>query len=216
MDGVLIDSEPFHLKTNKKLFKEYGIDYLDKDAHIFFGLGIKEFFKKVSEVYKKEVPFKEAYAKDKKMMTISYRRLIPLNPQAKRVLVALQAVYKMALATSTSKKLAESALKRLNLMKAFQVLVFGDEVENGKPNPEIYLKTAKKLDLSANECIVVEDSINGMKAARNTGMKVIAYKAKHNNYQDFSLADFVVEDLREIPKILKILNNDMYKKTHVR
>lgn len=206
MDGVLINSEPFHLKTNKKLFKEYEIDYLDKDAHIFFGLGIKEFFKKVSEIYKKEIPFKEAYVKDKKMMAINYRRLIPLNPQAKRVLVALQAVYKMALATSTSKKLAESALKRLNLMKAFQVLVFGDEVENGKPNPEIYLKTAKKLDLSANECIVVEDSINGMKAARKASMKVIAYKAKHNNYQDFSLADYVVEDLREIPKILEKIN----------
>lgn len=208
MDGVLIDSEPFHIKTNKKLFKEYGIDYLPKDAHKFFGLGIKEFYQKISKVYKKEVPFKEAYAKDKKMMAISYKSLIPLNHQAKEALTTLQTVYKMALATSTPKVLAESALKRLKLIKLFGVLVFGDEVENGKPNPEIYLKTARKLDLSPNECIVVEDSINGMKAARNAGMKVIAYKAKHNNYQDFSVADFVIEDLREIPKILKELNQE--------
>ena len=77
-------------------------------------------------------------------------------------------------------------------------MVGGDQVTHAKPNPEIFLLTAKKLKTKPSEIIVIEDSTNGFKAAKAAGMKVIAKIGTHNKHEDFSLANETVTNLKDL------------------
>ena len=78
--------------------------------------------------------------------------------------------YKIALATSAKRERVEKQIKDKWLKESFDAIVCGDDVEKGKPSPDIFLKAAKKLNVNPNECIVIEDSSAGIKAAFNAGM----------------------------------------------
>ncbi len=208
MDGVLIDSEPFHNINNAKVFSEYGIEYKKEFAHNFFGLALTEFIENVGSFYGKKLPLEELKLKLPNRIEPFYKKSIPLTKNAKKTLGMLNGKYKLALATSTHRKVADIVLKRLGISGTISASVAGDEIKNGKPNPEIFLKAAKLLGVNSAECIVIEDSPNGMNAVKAAKMLLIAYKADHNNYIDFSLADYVIEDLREIPKIIEKINKE--------
>lgn len=208
MDGVLIDSEPHHLEAESKLLKEHGIS-IDKDIeHKFFGLTINDYFHSVSEHFEKDLPIEDLIQKKDKIIAEKFENQVELMPGVLEVLKFLKQDYKLGLATSTIKKLAEIVLKRHQLFYLFDARVFGDQVKNGKPNPEIYIKALELLDLKPNKVVVIEDSVNGTKAGQRAGMKVIAYKSEHNTHLDLSLADFLIDDLKEIPEILKKINNE--------
>lgn len=128
-------------------------------------------------------------------------------PFAKEVVEQLSPKYKMALVSSGERFWADKVLDELDLVKYLQVRVFGEDVANHKPDPEPFLKASQELEVRPEECVVIEDSESGFKAAKAAGMTLIARKAEHNKDLDFSLADFIVEDLDEIPKILTKLNN---------
>jgi beta-phosphoglucomutase len=114
--------------------------------------------------------------------------------------------YKIALATGAMQETADENLKRFNITNYFDFVIGGDQVKEAKPNPEIFLKAAEYFNVKATECVVVEDAILGMEAAKSCGMKVIALEDEFTKYQDHSIADAKIEKLSELPKILEVEN----------
>lgn len=114
--------------------------------------------------------------------------------------------YRLAIASSSNMESILHTLKIGNLNEYFEVLYSGEDVEESKPNPEIYIKTARDLNLNPYECIVIEDSYNGIKSAKAAGMTVIALK--HEKYpMDLSEADYVCNSHYEIHKLIDSFYN---------
>ncbi len=100
-------------------------------------------------------------------------------------------------------------VKKLAIDNCFEVLVSGDYVENSKPSPDIFLYTAAKLKVKPYECVVIEDSYNGVHGAKKAGMTVIGFKNPNSGNQDLSEADFIVDSLgEELLGIIEGLNNE--------
>lgn len=206
MDGVIIDSETHYLRLEKEFLGRLGIFVEENILHDYMGTPFSNYFPILAKKYgssKNKDEAKEEYIKFIKEL---YAEHVQLTPGLKEVFEDLNKDYKFALATSTVESLASTALERFSLVNFFKVRVHGDDIKNGKPDPEIFLKALSDLGFEKNETVVIEDSLNGMKAGKAAGMKVIGFKASHNKDVDFSIADYVIEDLREIPRIIKSIN----------
>jgi HAD superfamily hydrolase (TIGR01509 family) len=201
LDGVLIESEPFLIKAEVEILPKFGIPLTEKISAEYLGYKLDDYLKALEKRFDKKVPYDDIRIQLHKKIVELYDKEIPLTPHAKETLETLKSNFVFALATSREKHLALRILKRLDIKKYFKQKVFKEEVSRGKPDPEVFLKAAAKLKIKPNQCAVVEDAESGFRAGKAAGMFVIARKAKHNQNQDFSLADEIVEDLREIVKL---------------
>jgi HAD superfamily hydrolase (TIGR01509 family) len=109
----------------------------------------------------------------------------------------------MAVASSSDAKTIEIILSRTGLSKYFLYLISSGLVDKGKPEPDIYLYTAGLLLVKPEECLVVEDSVNGMKAAKAANMVCVAYKGVNSVGQNHGLADETINDFSQMPEILQ-------------
>lgn len=109
-----------------------------------------------------------------------------------------------AIATSTNRDLMQKTLSVFDLEKRFNQTVTGSDVTHGKPNPEIYLKAAAALGFNAEQCLVLEDSSTGCRAAKNAGAFTVAVPAEHSKDQDFSFVDLIANTLAD-PRIRRCL-----------
>lgn len=105
--------------------------------------------------------------------------------------------FELAICTGAPQMFVDIILDRLKLKKYFSVVQTSDEIQRGKPDPEIYTRTVEKLDLMPNKCIVLEDSHNGALAAKKAGCYVIAIPSEYTYNQDFQFVDFNAKDLIE-------------------
>jgi beta-phosphoglucomutase family hydrolase len=179
MDGTLIESTEADYLAWKQLFADYQKPLSYEDY--FPLLGAKSAVVVQSRLLLNEEQTKIALAKKMKYFTeiISQNGIQPV-PFAIKLLQQLQQYdLKIALATSSRRKKMKMVLKLTGLLPYFKVVVSGDEVNRSKPAPDIFLMAAKKLDLLPDQCLVIEDAINGIKAAKNAGMKCIAITTTH-------------------------------------
>ena len=142
-----------------------------------------------------------------KIATEFFANRVDLFPNAKRVLEQLRQMdppIRLALATSSVSASARPFLDRHHLTGFFEVIVAGDEIERGKPEPYIYLRTAEKLGVAANECLVIEDSLSGIAAAKAAHMRVAAIPDRRFvDPRDYEKeADYLLNDLSEIPTLV--------------
>lgn len=204
-DGVVIESEAYFEDIEIRVFTKHGIPLTKEVFSQYLGFKLDEYISALEERYDTSVNHaqitEELHAEIKKL----YENEVPVVEHVVRVLDSLQKTYKIALATSRERHLAGMAMGRLELAQYFKHAVYKEDVTKGKPHPEVYLKAASLIGLAPSSCIVIEDAKSGFESAKAAGMTVIARQAGHNKNQDFSLADFVVRDMREIPKIIKKL-----------
>lgn len=200
MDGVLLDSEEFITRAGMMMFKEKGFDVKESDFKPFTGMGENRFLGGVAEKY--NIPFdlekdkSRAYAIYEK---ISQGHLKPLPGVREFIEKCRQRKLKLAVATSADEVKMRINLRETGLSeKLFDVLVNGLEVQQKKPHPEIYLLAARRLGLDPACCLVVEDAISGMKAAKAAGCKCLAITSSFSA-TDFTEADWIVKDLSEAP-----------------
>lgn len=182
MDGVIFDTENVYLDTWTKIFQKYGYK-MTKDLYVtVMGRGRKNVIETFLKVYGQYLPIMEMYReKDKQIEQAVKMGQVPTKLGALEILKYLKdSDYKIALATSAKRERAMLQLKKYNIEEVFDVIICGDEITNGKPEPEIFLKAAEKLSINPVNCIVIEDSSAGIKAA---------YKAK--------MTGIHVEDLKE-------------------
>jgi beta-phosphoglucomutase family hydrolase len=198
MDGVIADTADYHYNAWREVFKERGVEFSKADfMHHFgqrhdtitkFALGDKlspEEVNKISE--KKQAIYRRNVAKN----------IIPL-PGAIGLIKSLnQHGIKTAIASSAVPANIDVILQGLGIEKNFQAIVWGTEVAEGKPSPLIFQLAAKKLDVKPANCVVIEDAIAGVTAAKRAGMKCVAVT---NSHPGISLenADLIVNSLEKV------------------
>lgn len=172
MDGVLIDSERISFECFQEVFKEYNYK-IDKNFYVkFIGRTVDGIKAVMQEEYGEDFPFDEIYKKKSKLaLEFTNKNGVKIKPGVHELLDYLNKEnYKIAVATSTRRERVLQLLEEAKIKEKVNFIICGDQVENSKPNPEIFLKAAKGLNVNPEECIVVEDSDAGIIAAHAAKM----------------------------------------------
>lgn len=201
MDGVLLDSEPFILEAATRMFAEHGLTVQPGDFKPFVGTGEDRFIGGVAEKY----GFPLEPARDKARTYEIYAdvvegRLEPLNGVPEFIAKAREKGLKLAVASSADLVKVGINLNGIGIpAAAFDAIVSGSDVARKKPHPEGFLKAAEKLGVKPEECLVVEDAVNGVQAAKAAGMKCLALTTSFAP-RDLAQADWVAPDLTAAPE----------------
>jgi mannitol-1-/sugar-/sorbitol-6-/2-deoxyglucose-6-phosphatase len=207
MDGVLINSEPLWRRAMIKGFTAAGIDFTEEDCRKTTG-------RRINEV----VDYWLNHHKLGQINAVSLERgiieelLMLIDKEGEAIegiteILTLCESRKFAsgLATSSSNELVKAVLKKLNLSSYFKAITSAEFLKYGKPHPEVFLTCAELLNVLPFNCLVIEDSINGVIAAKAAQMKVIAVPdAEHLQLNGFHVADFTCKNM---PEALHVLNN---------
>lgn len=207
MDGVLIDSEPLHYRTDLTLLGKLGIqierDYLDR----FVGMNNPEMWKTiiseqgitrdVDEILSEQLELKLQLLNDGDWTALSGAVELVEGLVVKEIPVAV--------ASSSSLPFIEGVLRKTGLDRFIHRYVSAESVARGKPAPDVFLEAARMLAVSPVQCLVVEDSRNGVLAAKAAGMRIIGYRNPSSGDQDLSRADAVVTDHRDTMRELERL-----------
>ncbi len=176
MDGVLTDSEPLINAAAIAMFKEKGLAVKPEDFLPFVGAGEDRYIGGVAEKYNFPLDLPAAKARTYEI----YLRLVPLQlkgfPGAQQLVGACRtAGLRLAVASSADQVKITANLRQINLpTENWDAVVTGEEVKTKKPSPDIFLCAAAKLGLSPDQCVVVEDAVNGVEAAKAAGMRCVA------------------------------------------
>jgi HAD superfamily hydrolase (TIGR01509 family) len=208
LDGVLADSEMWWSEIDGKLLGEYGVIYRGEHHRNVVGVNYRlavEFYKKAFGL---SAPTEEMMRRRGEIATEFFANRVDLFPNVKEVLEELrQMKLHLAVATSSVSASARPFLDRHQLTKFFQVIVTGDEVEHGKPAPDIYLCAARHLGTLIDACLVVEDALPGVAAAKAAKMRVAAIPDRRfvdpSEYE--READYVLGSLKELPELIRQL-----------
>ena len=175
MDGLLLDTESMFLAAFMKTCEQSGLEF---DMSLFKRIiGTNSIKTKETLINGFDESFNYDAFRTQWVQNVRddiYKNSIPLKEGAVNILDKIKAIpLPMSVATSTAYTDAVKSLELTGIIHYFDFVVAGDQVTRGKPDPEIYLKSAKKLGISPDECIVFEDSENGVKAAHAAGMDVV-------------------------------------------
>ena len=157
MDGVLIDSQPYHYIADMETLKKFGVDKDEKFYESFAGTVTPERMKTLKNMFNIEASSEE--------MTEVRENMI---------------------------------LERTGIDKYFDSVTSGEDAEHGKPAPDVFLLVARRLDVDPKDCIVIEDSGLGVRAAKAAGMKALGYINPTSGKQDLSPADMITDDFSKI------------------
>jgi len=200
MDGVLVDSERFICRAAILMFKELGVDVIPQDFLPYVGMGENSYLGGVAESHGIKVDIEQVKARTYQIFEIIVKdHLFPLPGALDFVISCRDKGFKLALATSADKVKMEVNLKEIGLSKeTFNSIITGLDVENKKPFPDIYIQAAKSLGLEPNECLVVEDAISGIKAAKAAGCRCLAVTTSFNASALLE-ADWICTSLLDVP-----------------
>ena len=205
LDGVLADSEPWWNEIDKKLLGEYGVAYRGEHHRHVLGVSYRlavEFYKKTFDL---TAPTEELMRRRGEIAAEFFADRVGLFPSTRAVLDELRQMnLHLAVATSSVSASARPFLNRHELTTFFDVIVTGEEIEHGKPSPDIYLRAAKELGVPAAECLVIEDALSGIAAAKAAGMRVVAIPDTRfvDACEYENEADYLLRDLSEIPVLV--------------
>ncbi len=206
LDGILADSEPWWNEIDSKLLAEYGVIYRGEYHREVLGVSYRlavEFYKKAFGL---SASIEELMRRRGEIATEFFANRVGLFPSTKRTLERLRDMkVRLAIATSSVSASARPFLDRHGLTPFFDGIVTGDEIERGKPDPDIYLRAAKKLGIRADACLVIEDALSGITAGKAAGMRVAAIPDKRFvDALDYEKeADYVLGNLSEIPALVR-------------
>src|SRR6266581_9364431 len=206
LDGLLADSEPWWNQIDAKLLAEYGVTYRGDYHRNVLGVSYRlaiEFYKNAFHI---SAPVEELMRRRGEIATEFFANRVGLFPSAKATLERLREMkLYLALATSSVSASARPFLERTGIRSLFSVVVTGDEVQQGKPHPDIYLRAAKKLGIAPEACLVIEDALAGVAAAKAANMRVAAIPDKRfvNPGEYENEADYVLGSLSEIPALIR-------------
>ena len=200
MDGVLLDSEPMHQEIIYETFQLKGIPFDKTYIQTLTGMSAFPMWEKVKRDAQRTESVEELMQFHRNYF---FKRLpevkVPLVPHVKEVLEKFKNEGKhLSLASSSGRKLIDIFTQQTNIAHYFEVIMSGDDVQYSKPNPEIFLKVAQWYHLPATQFTVIEDSTNGVKAAKSAGMQCIGFQNPLSGGQDLSQADLLIHSMQEL------------------
>lgn len=200
MDGVIIDSEPLHFESDRRTMKEYGIIISDEILNQYVGITNFRMWRELIERFQLKATVETLLDKQMqhKCQLINESPMVPIEGVLELLTVLKHQGIKTGLASSSNRDFIELILDKLQLTSYFEVVVSGEDIVNGKPAPDIFLKAAELLDVSPEQCMVLEDSEHGVNAAKAAGMVCIGYKNPNSGHQDLSSADKLIFNISEI------------------
>ncbi|UCB46323.1 MAG: HAD family phosphatase [Spirochaetota bacterium] len=209
LDGLLVPTEELHIKAYNTVFEQFGIILTQEVFNKQMGVSTRENVKRIMKDNK--IP-PDKYDEILKLRYDIYYDSVKSTPLTfmdgaiECFEYIMEKKLKRGLVTSSIKEHALAVLVNLNkhgnwrvdIFDYFDVLVFGDEIEMSKPNPEIYIKACERLDINPSRCIALEDSQAGVLSAKNAGLYVIAVSQNNTNSYNIKNADIKLKSLREI------------------
>ncbi len=199
MDGVIVDSEPLHIKAERLLFAPFGVDVTDEELQSYMGRTPQILLKDIIRKYELNTTLDELYPRHKENLEKLYRDEVEPIPGALETIQTLRnGDIDLAIASSSDLLLISTVLNKFDLNDTFTSIVSGEEVKNVKPHPDIFLEAARRLGVKPKECVVVEDSHAGVRAAKTAGMTCIGFESPNSPNQDLDPADLVIDDLTDL------------------
>jgi mannitol-1-/sugar-/sorbitol-6-/2-deoxyglucose-6-phosphatase len=209
LDGVLADSEPWWNQIDAKLLAEHGVSYRGEYHRNVLGVSYRiavEFYKNAFHI---SAPVAELMRRRGEIASEFFAKNVGLFPSAKTTLEQLREMkLRLAVATSSVSASARPFLERTGIRSFFEVIVTGDEVQRGKPDPDIYLRTVDKLGIAPEACLVIEDALAGVAAAKGANMRVAAIPdTRFVDPREYEKeADYVLGNLSKIPLLIRRVN----------
>ena len=209
MDGVLIDSEPLWKIAEVEAFAKVGLDLTHTDCEETVGLRIDQ----VVKMWHQKVGWtnKTCQEVERDIVDILIREIQSKGKELEGVSDSLDKIksegYKIGLATSSYERIIHVVLEKLEIAAYFDVLHSAEHEEYGKPHPAVFINTAKKLKVNPEDCLVIEDSLNGVLAAKSARMKVLAIPEKTHQYDKrLNISDKIIPSLNHfsLDELLKL------------
>jgi HAD superfamily hydrolase (TIGR01509 family) len=174
LDGVLLDSEQLWDEVREGLARERGGRWHEGAQEDMMGMSSREWSVYMHERIGLPEPPEEINSEVVRRMLELYARDLPLIPGAVEAVERIAAHWPLGLASSSNRELIDAALDAAGLAPYFRVTVSSEEVERGKPAPDVYLEAARRLEVAPGHCAAIEDSLNGIRSGKAAGMRVIA------------------------------------------
>jgi HAD superfamily hydrolase (TIGR01509 family) len=200
LDGLLLDSEQVWDEVREALTKERGGRWHDRAQSDMMGMSSTEWSRYMHNVLGLREPPEELNRLVVERMHDRYRERLPIVDGAVEAVRRLGGRWPLGLASSSNRSLIDLALERMGVADLFRATVSSEEVERGKPAPDVYLEVAGRLGVRPENVVAIEDSANGIRSAKAAGMSVIAIPNPHFRPPDNVLvqADLVLDSLDEL------------------
>lgn len=213
MDGVIIDSEPIHYKIEKAILKNnFNEPFEFADHARFVGQTTQDLWRTICNERNLSQGYEILSLLDNAdyMQELKTGDIRPIPGIVELIEKLHEAKIPMIVASSAIGENIEVVLDRLGITRYFQGYVSGQDVERTKPNPDIFLKAAEKLNIAPENCLVLEDAKHGVEAAKAANMFCIGYKNLNSGDQDLSKADRIIHEINldEINELIKTQNTD--------
>lgn len=208
MDGVLVDSEPIYFEVERSSFAHFGAPMTEEEHHTYVGVTLESMWRQVMDRHQLTCTLEEALSYHRKnvMQTItSHEGLVAIDGLERWLDWLQEKGIPIAVASSSPRSLIDLIMEKTGLDRYFDIRISGEEVPQGKPAPDIFLHATELLGQAPAHCIVIEDSRNGVHAAKSAGMRCIGLHNPGSGQQDLSRADhciFSYDDLWAIKESL--------------
>ncbi len=211
MDGVIVDTEPVHHYAYKQHFKELNITVSDEIYSSFTGNSTRNVFQKVKELFQLDYEVEELILRKRYLFNDAFDSkpdLFLIDGVEDLIKDLFANGIQLIVPSSASKSTINRVFTRFNLHQYFSHIVSGEDFPKSKPHPAIFEHAASLSVHPKENCIVIEDSTNGVIAAKGAGIYCIGYNSENSKNQDLSLADTIINDFSEInAEVIKNLKN---------
>ena len=204
MDGVTIDTEPLYEKGETKLFAEYGVKIPLDDWKILRGCTEEKFYTISMDRYKIKEKRNIFMYKGRRYILEEFEKNLTFMKGFKKLISRIKDKYKIGLVTASPEHMFSWINSRLHLNKIFEHIVHGGMTQRSKPNPDPYLLAMNKFNLFPDNTLIIEDSINGITAAKRSNAKVIALAGSVDK-NSFPVGCTVIESLDDVN--ISFINN---------
>ena len=200
MDGVISDSEPANLEANNLVLKKCGVHVPLQYFEQYLGTTHEHMWNTMQEEF--QLPYNTdqciRFYRENLKHILAKEGLRPIPGVVDLIHRLYEEGFSLAVASSNMPDVIRSNMEHFGLTSYFDVMVSGKNCAHGKPYPDIFLKTAKELHVSPEECLVIEDSKNGISAAKAASMTCIGFQNPNFVPQDIHRADYIVSDFQDI------------------
>ena len=200
MDGVIVDTEPLHRKAYHQMFDDVNIN-VDEDLYASFtGQSTINICKRLVDHFNLNETPEELVSLKRKHYKIFFDNddLGLIDGVLDRIQDYHSNDVKLVVESSASMLGIKQIFERFDLNQYFSAKFSGADLKKSKPHPEIFIKAAESTGFSKSECLVIEDSTNGIKAAHSAGIYCVGFKSPHSSHQDYSLANKIITSFEEI------------------
>ncbi|WP_396159782.1 HAD family hydrolase [Flavobacterium sp.] len=201
MDGVIVDTEPVHNYAYYEHFKLLGIEVSAEMYASFTGNSTKNVFQKIKDHFEVTEDIHTLVEKKRSLFNDAFDTkadLFLLEGVEELIKQLHQNGIQLILASSSSKVTINRVFNRFKLHSYFSHIVSGEDFPQSKPNPDIFLEAVRLSKSNKENCIVIEDSTNGIKAANAAGIYCVGYRSVNSKQQDYSLANLVIDSFDEL------------------